>query len=225
MTNVPHLPTDDPGRFEAISEYLNTPVIGDILDGVGLPHQILPARVQPLHREMRVVGRAMPVLVADVFGPQRKPFGQLTQALDDLQPGDVYLARGSRTECAAWGELLTVTARARGAAGAVLDSYHRDTPKVLEQDWPVFSRGAYAQDAAIRASVVDYRVPVEIDGVVVAPGDLVVGDVDGVVIVPRAVEDEVLQRALAKMSVESAVRIAIEQGMSSTEAFATYGVL
>lgn len=225
MTNAPQLPRDDASRFAIVKEVLNTPVVGDILDSLGLPHQILPSRVRPILPSMMVVGRAMPVLIADVFGPQQKPFGLLTQALDDLRPGDVYLAHGGRADCAAWGELLTVTARVRGAAGAVLDAFHRDTPKVLEQDWPVFSRGPYAQDAAIRAKVIDYRVPVEIGAVAVTPGDLVVGDVDGVVIVPRDVEDEVLERALTKMSVESAVRVAIERGMSSTEAFATYGVL
>jgi regulator of RNase E activity RraA len=166
----------------------------------------------------------MPALIADVFDTQGAPFGRLTEALDQLQSGDVYVARSGRVSCAAWGEILTAAARSRGASGAVIDGYHRDTLKVLAQDWPVFSRGAFAQDARVRATVVDYRVPLEIDGVLVRPGDLVVGDRDGVVIVPLDVEDEVLERALAKASAENLVREAIENGMSSAEAFATYGV-
>lgn len=208
-----------------VREQLYTPVIGDVLDALGHRHQFLPPAVRGLTPQMKVVGRAVPVLLMDVFEPQRAPFGRLTEALDSLTDGEVYLARNGRTDCAAWGEILTATAKARGAVGAVIDGYHRDTPRVLEQDWPVFSRGSFAQDAGVRTSVVDYRVPVEIEGVLVRPGDLVVGDVDGVVVIPQDVEAEVLERALTKAAAENVVRQAIEAGMSSTEAFATYGIL
>ena len=215
----------DAERFELVSSTLYTPVIGDILDTLGYVHQFLPAAVQPIVPTMTLVGRAMPVLIADVRGVQAKPFGRLTEALDSLQPGDVYLARRARTECAAWGEIMTAAARARGAAGAVIDGYHRDSNAVIEQGFPVFSRGGYGQDAGIRASVTNFGVSVEIDGVVVNPRDLIVGDRDGVLVVPAAIEDEVLEMALAKASMENVVRQAIELGMSSTEALATYKVL
>lgn len=114
----------------------------------------------------------------------------------------------------------------RGAArGAVIDGYHRDTNRVLEQNFPVFNRGNYGQDAGVRAHVLDYGVTVEIDGVVVNPGDLVVGDRDDVLVVPADLEDEVIERALTKASAENMVRQAIETGMSTTKVFATYGVL
>lgn len=174
---------------------------------------------------MVVAGRAMPVLMIDVHGPQKRPFGLLTQALDDLRPGEVYIAGGGGMRCAYWGELLTATARTRGAVGAVIDGYHRDTPKVLEQNWPVFSRGRYAQDSAVRTQVADFRCPIEINGVWIEPGDLVFGDLDGVVIVPRAVETEVVQRALEKARGERVVRKAIEDGMSATAAFQKFGIL
>jgi len=219
------LPKADTERFALVREHLSTPVVGDVLDQLERTHQFLPQGIQALHPAMVLVGRAMPVLITDVFETQRSPFGRLTEALDQLEPGDIYLARNGRAQCAAWGEILTATARARGAAGAVIDGFHRDTVRILEQDWPVFSRGRFAQDAGVRASVVDYRVPLEIDGVLVHPGDLIVGDIDGVVVVPSAVENEVLEFALAKATAENVVREAIEGGMSSTTAFATYGVL
>ena len=87
---------------------------------------------------MRASCQPMPVLMIDVHGPQKKPFGKLTEALDQLQPGDIYLASGGDMRCAYWGEILTATARTRGAEGAVIHGYHRDTPRVLEQNWPVF---------------------------------------------------------------------------------------
>ncbi|MFI1092461.1 RraA family protein [Streptomyces sp. NPDC020917] len=215
----------DDWLLQTVRTRLSTPVVGDILDQMGRCHQFLPPEIRGLTADTVVVGRAMPVLIADCFGPQNKPFGLLTQALDDLRPGEVYVARGSSLPTSAWGEILTATARMRGSVGAVVDGFHRDTPKVLSQNWPVFSRGAYAQDAAVRTQVTAYRVPVEIGGVAVRPGDLVFGDVDGVVVIPRELEAEVIERALQKASTENLVRRAIENGMSATTAFAEYGVL
>jgi regulator of RNase E activity RraA len=127
--------------------------------------------------------------------------------------------------CAYWGEILTATAKKRGAVGAVINGFHRDTPRVLEQNWPVFTRGRFAQDSAVRTQVVDYRCPIEIGQVTVQPGDLVFGDLDGVVVVPKKVEGEVIGRALAKARGEKLVRKEIEAGMSSTAAFKKYGIL
>jgi 4-hydroxy-4-methyl-2-oxoglutarate aldolase len=204
---------------------LYTPVVGDILDDLGFTHQFLPQPIQPLREEMRLAGRAMPVLMIDVFGKQKKPFGLLTEALDQLQPGEIYLASGGEMRCAYWGEILTATAKKRGAAGAVINGFHRDTPKVLEQNWPVFSRGRFAQDSAVRTQVVDYRCPIEVGGTRVEPGDLVFGDLDGVVIVPKKTEAEVIERALGKARGEKLVRKEIEAGMSSIEAFKKHGIL
>lgn len=215
----------DTELFALISTRLYTAVIGDILDRLGRVHQFLPAKIRPLRPEMRVAGRAMPVLVSDVYGPQRKPFGLLTEALDQLEPGEVYLAPRTGAQAAMWGEILTATAQSRGAVGAVVDGFHRDTVKVLGQDFPVFSRGNYAQDSSIRTIVHDYRTPVEIGGVHVNPGDLVVGDMDGVLVIPREIEAEVIEAALEKAATENVVRKAIEAGMSATDAFAHYGVL
>ena len=216
---------DDHERLTAIRTELYTPVVGDILDELGYRRQFLPPEIHGMSDGMKVVGRAMPVLIADVTGPQQRPFGRLTEALDQLRPGEVYLAQNANVPCSAWGEILTATARQRGAAGAVVDGYHRDTPRVLEQDFPVFSRGSYAQDAGVRASVLDFRCRIRIGDVEIEPGDIVFGDIDGVVVIPAAIEIEVVERALAKARTENVVRDAIETGMSSTEAFSTFGVL
>ena len=215
----------DAELFDLIRAELYTPVVGDILDALGKYHQFLPQPVQPMRENMIVAGRAMPVLMIDVHGPQKKPFGLLTAALDDLKPGEVCITGGGDMRCAYWGELLTATARTRGAVGAVVDGFHRDTPKVLEQNWPVFSRGRYAQDSSVRTAVADFRCPIEIGGVWIEPGDLVFGDLDGVVIVPRAMETEVITCALEKARGEKVVRKAIEGGMTATAAFKKFGIL
>lgn len=214
----------DEQLFALVNGLLYTPVVGDILDRLGREHQFLPQPIKPLRAEMKLAGRAMPVRIAEVSGPQASPFGRLTAALDDLRPGEVYLASGA-WNCAGWGEILTATARTRGAAGAVIDGYHRDTPQVLAQQWPVFSRGSFAQDAGVRSSVIDFRCSIEVGGVRVDPGDLVFADLDGVLIVPRNVEREVVTLALEKARGEKVVRRDIEAGASSTDVFARYGIL
>ena len=204
---------------------LYTPVVGDILDSLERYHQFLPRGVQPLLPEMKMVGRAMPVRMIDVYGEQDKPFGLLTEALDQLQAGEVYVGSLPSQTCACWGEMLTATARARGAVGAAVFGPHRDTPKVLEQNWPVFSTGRFAQDSRVRMAIDAYRTPIEIEGTVVHPGDLIFGDLDGVVVIPQELEDEVFAKAVEKASAENLVRKEIENGMSSTQALRKYGVL
>jgi regulator of RNase E activity RraA len=216
---------NDEELFHRMLSLLYAPVIGDILDGLGYYHQFLPQAIQSLTLEMRIAGRAFPVQIGDAWGKQDIPFGSMTQALDAILPGEIYIASGGSMNCAAWGEIMTATARVRGGGGAIIDGFHRDTSRVLEQRWPVFSRGRFAQDAAVRSKVVDFRCPLEIGGVQIFPGDLVFGDLDGVVVIPRKVEDEVIELALEKAAGEKVVRKAIEAGMSSSEAFHKYGIL
>lgn len=222
MTSIPN---NDPELFGLIRKELYTPVIGDVLDSLSRFHQSLPQPIQPLRETMKLVGRAMPVLMIDVHGEQKQPFGKLTEALDQIREGEIYLAGGGGMRCAYWGEILTATAKARKGAGAVVDGFHRDTPKVLDQNWPVFSRGRFSQDSRVRTQVADYRCPIEIGGVWIEPGDLIIGDLDGVVVIPSCLEKEVLEKALIKARAENIVRREVEAGMSSTEAFQRYGVL
>ena len=122
---------------------------------------------------------------------------------------------------ALWGELLTACGKARGAVGAVLDGYTRDTPKVIEQNFPVFCTGTWAQDSSVRTYVFQWRCPIEIGQVTIHNGDIVFGDIDGVLIIPKEIAPEVLEKA----STEKTMRKAIENGMLVTEAFAKFGVL
>lgn len=211
--------------FQLLCERLFTAVLGDILDRERYYHQFLPQAIKPLHPAYRLAGRAFPVRIEDASGPQSQPFGRLTEALDAIQPGEIYLATGGQMNCAAWGEIMTATARTRGGAGAVIDGYHRDTPRVLEQRWPVFSRGSFAQDAGVRSSVVDFRCRVKIGDVSIDPGDLIFGDIDGVLVIPRAVEKSAIELALEKVAGEKIVRREIESGSSSTDVFNRYGIL
>lgn len=209
-------------------------MVGDVMDTLGLYHQFLPPRIVALRADMVVVGRAMPVLEADLGGELpasgddsdlRQPFGLMFRALDDLRPHEVYVCTGSSPRYALWGELMSTRARALGAAGAVLDGYSRDTNGILALDFPTFSYGGYAQDQGARGKVVAFREPIAIGDVRISPGDIVFGDRDGVCVIPRAAEEEVVRGALEKVRGENLVRRAIEAGMSAREAFATYGIM
>lgn len=225
---------NDEELFALARRELFTAVVGDIMDTLGFQHQFLSPRLRPLGDGMRIVGRAMTVLEADVFDPApagganpilTKPFGLMLEALDDLKPGEVYLCTGASPTYALWGELMSTRAMKLGAAGAVVDGYHRDTAGILELGFPVFSYGPFAQDQAPRGKVIDFRVPLEMEGTRVLPGELVFGDVDGVCVVPRVAETEILVKALEKARGEKRVKQAIESGMSAKDAFEKFGIM
>lgn len=219
--------TDDE-LFAIIRRELYTAVVGDIMDQLGHRTRFLPPRIQPLHPDMTVAGRAMTVLEADI-GPKGpvidQPFGLMLRALDDLKPNEVYLCSGASPHYALWGELMSARARHCGAVGAVVNGFSRDTRGILALAFPTFSYGSYAQDQAPRGEVVDFRVPLQIGDVSVESGDIILGDRDGACVVPRAIEEEVFVRAIEKARGERTVLKAIQGGLSATDAFARYGIL
>ena len=224
----------DSELFDLARRELFVAVVGDVMDKLNLQHQFLPQEIQPLRLDMVVIGRAMPVLSVDVFAEKitgsanklmAKPFGLMLEALDDLKPGEIYVNTGSSPRNALWGELMSTRAIKLGAAGAIVNGYSRDTNGIFKLNFPTFSMGRYAQDSAPRYKVVDFRIPIEIGAVRVNPGDILYGDIDGVCVVPRAVEEEVFTKALEKARGEKLVRKAIENGMSGVEAFEKYGIM
>ena len=225
----------DQDLFDLANRELFTAVVGDAMDKLGLVHQFLPPQVRPLEPSMRTIGRAMTVLGADWVddpGPSDPPnplrtqdFGLMLHALDDLKANEIYFAAGGSPRYALWGELMATRAQKLGAAGAVMNGYARDTPGILELRFPTFCWGSYAQDFAARAKVIDFRCALDVAGVRVNPGDIVLGDVDGVCIVPQDAEEEVFMRALEKARGEKLVGKAIEEGMSATKAFEKYGIM
>lgn len=225
---------NDKELFTLVKQELFTALVGDVLDKLGLLHQFLPPEVKPLHANMVVIGRAMPVLEADVFDEvveethnpvMRKPFGIMFEALDSLQEDEVYICTGSSCRYALWGGLMSIRAIKLQAAGAVVNGFSRDTDQILPLGFPAFSLGTYAQDQGPRGKVVDYRVPIEWAGIRISPGDIVFGDRDGVLIIPREIEKEAFTKAIEKARAEKLVLNALQSGMSSVEAFREFGIM
>ena len=223
---------NDEELFTLLKTNLFPAVVGDVLDKMGYLHQFLPADIEPLDDDMVLAGRAMPVLEADIYDAEGsnnplagKPFGLMLEALDSLKPGDIYIAAGGSLKYAMFGELMSTRAKILGANGALVNGYIRDTKGIKALGFPTFGRGKYAQDQGPRGQVIDYNVTVEIAGIRIEPGALLFGDCEGVLVIPKAVEEEAIANSLEKAAMENTVEDAIKRGMSTVEAFKTYGVM
>lgn len=212
--------------LEAAKKDLFSSVVGDAMDDLGLRSPFLSPRIKPIDDQMTVAGWAMPVAEVDVRSddPGEETFGLMFKALDDLKPGEVYVAGGASASYALWGGLMSTRAMQLGAAGAVLDGYSRDTTEIRSLAFPTFSYGGFALDQEGRGTVVDYRTPVAVGDTMVAPGDIILGDLDGVCVIPQDAAVDVLNAAFEKLASEDLVRRHLVAGGSSQEAFSMYGV-
>jgi regulator of RNase E activity RraA len=222
------MPTPDLD-LRTIADKLYTAVLSDVLDSLGLMRQATKPFVRPLDDGLVMCGfaRTGHYELVERAEPGRNPYEIEMRLIDSLQPGEIpVLACGGPTDWVApWGELLTTASQVRGAAGALMDGLVRDVRRIREMRFPLFSGGIGPLDTRGRAEMVAMDVPVMLGGVRVESGDLVFGDVDGCVIVPRAVAPQAVAIALEKVSAEDRTREALLEGRSLLEVFGTYGVL
>jgi len=212
--------------FSQMRERLYSAVVCDALDQFGLKHQSPRVAIRPLTGGGVLVGRCKTTLWEDIDYEEERPYELELKAVDTCRPDDVIIAAaGGSMRSGLWGELLSTAACRSGCVGAIVDGAVRDVVKMTAMSFPVFARGTSPYDSRDRNRVVDIDVPVEIDGVRFSPGGLVIADVDGIVVVPRAVEAEAIGAAWAKVNAENTVRDAIANGMTATDAFKRYGVL
>jgi regulator of RNase E activity RraA len=192
---------------------LSTSAVSDALDRLGIAGQALG--IAPLDRSFRLAGRAWTLR----YGPVGQDRGTVGDYIDDLGPGDVVvLDNQGRLDATVWGDLLTTTAYRRRVAGTVIDGVCRDVDRSLTLGYPIFSRGNWMRTGKDRVRVEATGVPVSIGGIRVEPGDLLLGDGDGLVAVPATRLDEVLAAAVEIERAEDAIREAVEAGASLREA-------
>jgi regulator of RNase E activity RraA len=222
------LQRNDPGFLQEIRQSLYTAVLSDVLDELGFRDQAMPPSIRPLDEELTLAGFARTGLYREVFhaAAGENPYELEIALIDDLKPDDVAVfgCCGSR-RIAPWGELLSTASRARGASGCVTDGFVRDVRAIRALRFPVFHGGIAPLDSKGRGKVVEIDTPIRCGGVAVAPGDLVFGDADGVIVVPRAVEDEALRRAFAKVAGENTTRDELAAGAKLADVFARHRVL
>ena len=218
-------------RPDLAAARLYTAVVSDILDGLGHRDHTLDLAIRLLGgaagaADVVVAGWANPFLVAEAEEIPAEPYTGEIAALDNLAPGEVVLvAAGGSARAACWGELFSTAARARGARGTVIDGYCRDQRRIMGMGYPVWRRGGLPLDCKGRTAVTAWRQPAVVGGLLVQPGDLVVADVDGVVVVPAGLAPEVVQRAAQKAEKENGLRDTLARGSTLRDAYDRFGVL
>jgi 4-hydroxy-4-methyl-2-oxoglutarate aldolase len=213
-------------RAKQARELLYTAVLADVLDGLGHRSSALPHQIRPLANRWTVLGRAATLSVVATAGEPALPYQVEMECVDRLRPGEVLVATtNGDLGSALWGELLSTACRARGVEGVILDGLTRDAERVLAMDFPLFAAGFSPLDSKGRLESVARGQPLRIGACLVRPGDWVVGDVDGVVIVPVELADEAFARAAAKAAGESTVRQELAAGRSVRDVFAEHGIL
>ena len=211
---------------DLVAARLSTAVLSDILDDLGHRDHVLDPAIRPLGGATVIAGWADPFLVAEVDEIPADPYTGEIAAMDDIAPGDVVLiAAGGSPRAACWGELFSTAARARGARGTLIDGYCRDAQVIAAIGYPVWCRGLLPLDVKGRLAVTAWRQPAVVSGLPVRPGDLVVADADGAVVVPAGLAAEAVGRALDKVSKENGVRDALAQGSTLRSAYDRFGVL
>ncbi|MBA3772360.1 MAG: RraA family protein [Ramlibacter sp.] len=227
---MPQWKTDEE-LFALMRAEIATCPVSDVMEQLGFAFPMLPPEIRPLRPDMVMIGRAMPVQDEPPVphgGLKRfdaKPFGLLFESIEALRPMEVYIASGGPTTAARIGDMLTLRARNLGAAGVVLNAHVRDANTIVGLNIPAFAHGTYAYGLQGRHNVVDYRCSITIGNVRIRPGDLVFGDGDGVCVIPREAEEEVVNRAIAKNRLERNVREGIAAGQSVVDAFNKYKVM
>jgi regulator of RNase E activity RraA len=217
---------DDAEMFDLMAGKLYSAVISDSLDKIGILDKAMRYNIRPIYPEAVVVGRAMTVLSVEVFEIPEEPYKLEMESVDNLKPNDVLVCNcGLSTRTCFWGELLSTASRARGARGAIIDGFTRDSKAIIKMGFPVFATGMLPVDSKGRSDVLAYNITIQCGDVVVRPGDIVFGDLDGVVVIPKEVEAEVISAAFEKVSGENKVREELRQGAKVTEVFKKYGIL
>jgi regulator of RNase E activity RraA len=214
-------------QMDEYEEKLSTAVICDILDDLGYRNQAMKGNLYPLDENYKLIGHAKTILAYDVYERPAEAYKTEIAAIDSIGEGDVAVCAASTKSNGFWGELLTTVAIKRGGRGAVVDGAIRDIRQIreMEKDFKVFTGGRNPLDSKGRCLVAAYDCPIECDGVIVNPGDIIFGDIDGLVVVPLSIMEDVFKRALEKISSENIVRKELLKGRLLKDVFAEYQIL
>ena len=212
--------------LKQVEEKISSSVMSDVLDGMWVQDQSMGKAIRPIHDDMVVAGYAATMLMVDQYELEKDTFSLQFQAIDSLKQDEVMMVSAQGTERAAlWGELLSTAARYRGAKGAIIEGMARDIKLIREMKFPVFAMGINPISSKGRVIAVDHNCTVEILGVKVSPGDLIIADIDGVVVVPKDVAEDAVNKALEIAVSETKTREELKKGAGLYEVFKKYGTI
>ncbi|MCG9629022.1 RraA family protein [Vibrio mediterranei] len=213
----------DDELFALICKSLKSSTLSDTMTNMGFSNRVLPKEIHPLSVDLGIIyGRAMPVLdgePAEDGDLKHQAYGKLIESIEDLKENEVYISSGGPLNVARLGDILIERARIKGAKGIILNSCIRNKLASVNVGLPIFSRGSYCYGLQKKHNIVDYRCKIDIDGVVINPGDLIFGDADGICIIPKEFEEEIIQNTLMQQDMEKSILNDIVDGMCLHEAF------
>lgn len=213
--------------FEYLQMHAYAAAFSDILDEMGNRGRVVSpdAHIRPLHESFVAIGRAVTLLNAlDVN--DEDPYDMVIKCIDSLQPDSMLVTTGAvHLTTGIMGELTATALRVKGCRGAVVNGYTRDARKIIQMGYPTFAWGASPIDTTGRVRVIEWNIPITVGGVVVTPGDIVFADLDGIVVVPRHMEKELIERVLERVSTENVVRKELAEGKRMSEVWSRYHVL
>jgi 4-hydroxy-4-methyl-2-oxoglutarate aldolase len=215
--------------LDAMRETYFSALLSDSLDAMGYMDQALPSRIRPLDESLVMVGRARTALFEEldsVLADDEEHYRLEISFVDSLGKDDVAVfSCGQSGRIAPWGSLLSTAASVRGAAGAVMDGMVRDILDIRAMKFPVFHGGIGPLDSKGRGRVAAIDLPIQCDGVRIVTGDLVFGDADGCVVIPRHVEADVLKIAAERLKGERDTVLALRAGRSLADVFGEFRIL
>ena len=216
----------DEQQLESLKKVLYSGVLSDVLDGMGYRNQAIGTRIRPLHDDTVIFGPAFTSIGTQVYSMPEAPLIAQCKVVDQLRAGEIYVlkTRGDYN-CAVFGELFATAVRQRGGAGVLLDANARDLKALKNMDFPLFYRGADPRTSKGRCEINECQIPIVMEGVTICPGDLIFGDIDGVVVIPRQIAGEVLDQALETIKKEDRVRDGLRSGETLEKVYTQIGAI
>lgn len=211
---------------EMIKEILYSGIISDVLDGMGYRNQALAGGISPLTDDTVIFGPAFTSIGTTVYSMPENPLVAQCKVVDQLGEDEIYVlvTRGDYN-CAVFGELFATAVNARKGAGVLLDGYARDVKALKEMKFPLFYKGRDVRTSKGRCEINECQIPVILDGVTIRPGDYIFGDIDGVIVIPKEVAEEVIRQAAETVEKENEVRTRLLNGSTLQKAYEEIGAI
>lgn len=211
---------------EMIKEKLYSGIISDVLDGMGYRNQALAGGISPLTDDTVIFGPAFTSIGTTVYSMPENPLVAQCKVVDQLGEDEIYVlvTRGDYN-CAVFGELFATAVNARKGAGVLLDGYARDVKALKETKFPLFYKGRDVRTSKGRCEINECQIPVILDGVTIRPGDYIFGDIDGVIVIPKEVAEEVIRQAAETVEKENEVRTRLLNGSTLQKAYEEIGAI
>lgn len=213
-------------KMNELKNVLYSGILSDVLDGMGYRNQSFGSAIHPLMDDTVLFGPAFTSIGTQVYSMPDNPLIAQCKVVDQLKEGEIYVLK-TRGEynCAVFGELFATAVKQRGGAGVLLDAMARDVRELKKMNFPLFFRGTDPRTSKGRCEINECQIPVDIEGVTINPGDLIFSDVDGTVIIPKAVASEVLDKAMETIEKENQVRDGLNNGASLEKVYTEIGAI